>query len=166
MNIKIKTPVIEQSPLCRSYVVEITTLRNNESKETTFPVGPFKKGEDEASLESLLATLQRMKKRTRDAGGYHNYTGALGFMQWFANNLTIDDIHNYEPLALSFYPEETQQAIIELVGDKGTLWPQDVTEPDHTYSYHKNMRSHERLKSYNVFYYNKKNVKLNVKVTL
>lgn len=139
-----------------SYVVEIETMIGDGDGYPTSTLGPFKKNQDEASLQSLLETLKRMKEEhPYGMCGSDRYDMVFGFEQWFPGDDGNDYelLERYSPKLIAKYGKEALMEVIELSKDHYGEWKDDITTDGY---------SPEQLLGYKVFYYDKNGVKYNV----
>lgn len=135
-----------------SYVVEIQSMRGDADGYTKFNVGPFKKGKEEANLQSLLETLKRMKAEFSYDTGFRN---VLGFEQWFGEAGSFDDMHEWFPELLEMFGTEAHQQILDLSKNHSSEWHND---PMNGY------QTPEQLDEYKVFFYDSKGKKFHVEI--
>lgn len=160
MRFDITTPVTVTPP--DTYTVEVTTYRGDADGYSDFTMGPFKRGENEDSLQCLLETLRRTKERFPNGRGgsieYSYENDVLGFVQWFGGSpcSTVEEMQEHYPKHLELFGAEVNLAISALAEDfyyEG--WP---TEEIYEGSFE------ESLDTYQVFYYDHNSVKFNVSV--
>lgn len=150
MQLVIDQPVpVDEAPT-DSYVVVIESMQGDADGYRKFTVGPFKKNQDEAPLQSLLETLKRMM----DIGG-RKYDDVLGFQQWFGEVTSIEDLQKYYPNVLNKYGVEVNQELIALTENHFSEWHGDAIA-DYQYL--------EKLTGYWVFYYDEAAVKHTVQI--
>ena len=140
-----------------SYVVEIQSMQGDADGYREFTVGPFKKGQDEVPLQSLLETLQRMKARFPNGmRGDSTYNDVLGHLQWFGTEtVTIEFLQEYYPEVLSTYGVEAHQELINVAENHYTEWQGDALT---------DYKKDEKLTKYGVVYYDEAGTKRNVEV--
>jgi hypothetical protein len=157
MKLIITDPVPVKDMPKDSYIVEIQSMQGDGDGYRDFTVGPFVKDRDEASLQSLLETLERMKTGF-PPGVIRNgaYRDVLGFLQWFGTEeITIESLREYYPDLLSKYGEKAHQEIIDLTENHYSEWHGDALT-DYTRD--------EKLTKYGVVYYDKTGTKYNVEI--
>ena len=136
-----------------SYTVEIQSMQGDADGYTNFKLGPFKRGENDLNLQSLLETLNRMEKHRSK----RDYEDVLGFQQWFGEVGSLESLQEYYPELLSKYGEETHLALIQL--SKGMHyeeeWPRDAMS---------GYELPERLTKYEVFYFSPEGTKYIVEI--
>lgn len=157
MQLVVESPVPVAETPKDSYVVEIVSMQGDADGYREFSVGPFKKGQDEAPLQSLLETLQRMEAGLpRDARGNSTYNNVLGHLQWFGTELvTIEFLQEYYPEVLNTYGPEVHQELIDLSENHYVEWHGDaMTDYQHD----------EKLTKYGVMYYDEAGTKHSVKI--
>lgn len=155
MRIEVTTPVpVPEVPL-GSFVVEVETMWGDGDDYKTFVAGPFVRGRDEASLESVLSTLDVMTKRGPDFPyNWDSYSDIPGFAHWFGQ---LRDLQSLETI----YPEQIKLGrkyhanLLEL--SKG--FRSDDYWPDDEYAVYD-------LSKYHVYYYDAEGVKFNVEFAL
>lgn len=157
MKLIITSPVPVVPP--NSYTVEITTYRGDSDGDSHLIMGPFKRDEEEASLQCLLETLQRTKEQFpngRLGNEEYSYTRTvLGFLQWFGASTcsTLEEMQENYPEELEIFGIDSSLAITSLVKEfYADNWPfqEGCIE--------------ETLSKYEVFYYDEGSVKHNVEI--
>lgn len=159
MQLVVESPVPVAETPKDSYVVEIQSMQGDADGYREFSVGPFKKGQDEAPLQSILETLKRMETGlSRDARGNSTYNNVLGHLQWFGTELvTIEFLQEYYPEVLNTYGAEVHQELIDLTENENHYaeWHGDaMTDYQHD----------EKLTKYGVIYYDEAGTKHTVKI--
>lgn len=139
-----------------SYMVEIQTMMGDGDGYRALTVGPFKRGEQEASLQSLLETLSRMDaKFPRGMSGADNYDDVLGYYEWFCVVRSIEELNEYGAELIARDGVEVHQDILDLSEDHYEEWNMDAivdgTRP-------------EQLNKFNVFYYDDDGVKHTIQI--
>jgi hypothetical protein len=138
------------------FMVEIETMMGDGDGYRTLAVGPFKRGEQEASLQSLLETLQRMDgKFPRGMSGEDNYDDVLGYYEWFCAVRSIEDLNEYAVELITGDGVKVHQDIIDLSMDHWTEWNMDAIV---------NGIRPEKLNQFTVFYYDIAGVKHTVQI--
>lgn len=159
MKFIITDPIPVAEPPKDSYVVEVQSMQGDADGYHDFTVGPFKKGQDEAPLQSLLETLERMDAAFSPGGRRPDtYNDVLGHLQWFGTEIvTIDSLRQHYPNLLNKHGEEVHQELIDLTQNENHYaeWRGDAMT-DYTRD--------ERLTKYGVVYYNEAGVKFKVEV--
>lgn len=139
-----------------SYTVAIELMRGDGDGYTTITMGPFKRNEHEASLYCLLETLQRMKARYpngRRGGNTDAYDGVLGFVQWFGEVGSVEDLKKWHPQLLTSYSEKEHQEIIDAI-EVGEFYGEWYSHDD----------TQDSLTAYEVYYYDDDSSKYAVQV--
>lgn len=159
MQLVILAPIPPEEVPQDSYIVEIQSMQGDADGYREFTVGPFKKGQDEAPLQSLLETLKRMETGlSRDARGNSTYNNVLGHIQWFGTEIvTIEFLQEYYPEVLNAYGAEAHEELIKLTENENHYaeWHGDaMTDYQHV----------EKLTKYEVMYYNEAGIKHSVQV--
>lgn len=133
-----------------SYMVEIQTVMGDADGYRDFTVGPFKRGEQEASLQNLLETLRRMDEASRS-----DYDDVLGFSEWFCVVRSIEEMRKYASALIARDGEKVHQEIMDLSTAHYEEWHMDPisggTIP-------------QGLSDYSVFYYDNAGVKHTVAI--
>jgi hypothetical protein len=141
-----------------SYMVEIQTMMGDGDGYRVLTVGPFKRGQQEDSLQSLLETLKRMdEKFPRGMGGTDNYDDVLGYYEWFCAVRSIESLKKYGAELIARDGETVHQEILALSGDHYEEWNMDAIVDG--------MRP-EKLDEYKVFYYDAVGTKHTVQISL
>lgn len=149
MQFIVKSAIPETEVPKDSYVVEIQSMQGDADGYREFTVGPFKKGQDEAPLQSVLETLQRMK--ARGMRGNSTYNDVLGHLQWFGTEtVTIEFLQEYYPEVLSTYGVEAHQELIDMTENYYTEWHGDAMT---------DYQQDEKLTKYGVVYYDEAGTK-------
>lgn len=152
MKLTITDPIIPKTSPKDQCIVEITTMQGDADGYRHFTVGPFSKGEEEASLLSLLETLNRMTTQfSYDTG----YEFVLGFEQWFGECNNIGELEEYFPNLLAKYGEEAHQVIYDLCSGFTEEWHKDPRG---------NGNHPEQLDKFRVVYYDNSGSKFNVEI--
>lgn len=156
MQIVISDPV--PTVAIDSYMVEIQTMMGDGDGYRVLTVGPFKRGQQEDSLQSLLETLKRMdEKFPRGMGGQDNYDDVLGYYEWFCAVRSIEELNKYGADLIARDGETVHQEILALSGDHYEEWNMDAIVDG--------MRP-EKLDEYKVFYYDAVGTKHTVQISL
>jgi hypothetical protein len=135
---------------CDSYVVEIQTMLGYGNVYRDFTVGPFKRGEQEASLQSLLETLGRMaEKFPHGMGGIDNYDDVLGYYEWFCAIRSIEGLMKLVDL-IARDGAKVHHEIMSLSTEYWVEWHMDAIV---------DCLRPERLTDYEVFYYDEAGMK-------
>jgi hypothetical protein len=157
VQLVIKDPSpIEETPK-DSYVVEIQSMQGDGDGYRDFTVGPFKRGQDEAPLQSLLETLKRMEEKFPNGRtGNGTYRDVLGFQQWFGTELTsIESLQEYYPDLLNKHGVEAHQQLIGLTENHFSEWHGDAMT---------DYQRDEKLTKCGVVYYDEAGTKHDVQV--
>lgn len=86
MKIEITTPIPAVEAPSDAFVVEVDAIRDDGDFKKIV-VGPFARGRDEASLESLMTTLELMFELGPVDGTDRNFYGNVeGFDHWFGKS--------------------------------------------------------------------------------
>lgn len=154
MQIVISDPV--PAVAIDGYMVEIETMMGDGDGYRALTVGPFKRGEQEASLQSLLETLKRMdEKFPRGMSGDGNYDDVLGYYEWFCAVRSIEDMNKYGAELIARDGAAVHQEIMDLSTEHYEEWNMDAivdgTRP-------------EQLNKFNVFYYDDAGVKHTIQI--
>lgn len=152
-----------------AYVVEVTTFWGNDDffKWDTLELGPFKEGEHEANLYSLVETCQRMSDLySRVLRHESDYSKVLGFEPWF--NPTEFGLPELEAF-MEQNPEITTKYGIDVITDLfnkaegfaetypyAVRWDSSISAEDDTPPV---------LKQYKVFYFDSDGKKFEVDIT-
>ena len=144
VQITISDPVLAGA--IDSFMVEIQTVMGDADGYRDFTVGPFKRGGQESSLQSVLETLRRMENKVPRG----DYDDVLGYMEWFCAVRSIDDLRKYEPALIARDGEEIHQEIMDLSTEHYEEWHMDPIV-DGAYP--------EKLSEYKVFYYDERGIK-------
>lgn len=144
MQINIGDPV--PAVAIDGYMVEIQTVMGDADGYRDFSVGPFKRDGQEASLQSALGTLRRMKNKVPRG----DYDDVLGYMEWFCAVRSIEEMRKYEPALLSRDGEKVHQEILDLSTEHYEEWHSDPFLDGIT---------PQRLVEYKVFYYDEGGIK-------
>lgn len=138
------------------FVVEIHTYQGADDGNSVFSVGPFKKGQDEESLESLVETLERVRytfRRGSPTRETANHSDVLGFLHWFGPEeySDMDVLRNEYPALVEKFGVEAHQELARLAykSDWYSPWPEDNLRglgQNENYPY-------ETLNNYDVFYF-------------
>lgn len=161
MKFKITTPLPQPTD---SFVVEITTYQGDSDGNSVFRVGPFVKGKDEESLQSLIETLERVLETFRWPTNQlenHHYD-VLGFYHWFSNeDRSIEFMQENYPEILERHGVEVHTELARLTDGFYPDWPMD-----HLYGLRETRYGFicESLRQYKVFYYDNAGVKYSVVV--
>jgi hypothetical protein len=159
MQLVILAPVPVKETPKDSFVVEIESMQGDADGYREFSVGPFKKDQDEAPLQSLLETLKRMETGLSNGmRGNRTYNNVLGHLQWFGTELvTIEFLQEYYPEVLNTYGAEAHQELIKLTENENHYaeWHGDaMTGYQHD----------EKLTKYEVMYYDEAGIKHAVQI--
>lgn len=140
------------------YMVEVRAMGGDADYYRDFAVGPFKRGEHEENLQSLLETLDAMYKKFKDSGmsWYENYNDVLGYYEWFHGIHTLEVlIERHGDALVARDGAELHEKIMELSKGHSSRWHSDsMTDGE----------SPEQLTSYSVFYYDEAGFKHAVQV--
>lgn len=157
MQLVIQNPVPVADTPKDSYFVEIQSMQGDGDGYREFSVGPFKKGQDEAPLQSVLETLKRMETGLSNGmRGNRTYNNVLGHLQWFGTEIvTIEFLQEYYPEVLDTHGAEVHQKLIDLSANHYVEWHGDaMTDYQHD----------EKLTKYEVMYYDEAGTKHAVKI--
>jgi hypothetical protein len=135
-----------------SFEVKIKVMFGDADGYSSFKVGGFRRGSDEAALESLITTLERVQGK-----GYQRaaYPEVEGFYSWFGTSLAEDEAA-YNDEYLSDVPYEAFAYHYALAQELATRtetypdWPSDVAAGD---------GRDALLESFELFYYDLSGVK-------
>lgn len=150
MQFSIASPVV---PPLDCFMVEVRTYQGDESGDTVFSVGPFRRDADEASLQSLIETLDRVRDNFRwgnpDRLAHHE--DILGFLHWFDSSdySNMGDLRNDYPELVEMYGVEAHEELARLTDGWYPDWPLDHLRGFGSEGRH----ALERLGEYEVFYY-------------
>lgn len=140
------------------YMVEVRAMGGDADYYRDFAVGPFKRGEHEENLQSLLETLDAMYKKFKDSGmsWYENYNDVLGYYEWFHGIHTLEVlIERHGDTLVARDGAELHEKIMGLSKDHSARWHSDsMTDGE----------SPEQLTGYSVFYYDEAGFKHAVQV--
>lgn len=139
-------------------MVEVRAMGGDANYYRDFTVGPFKRGEQEANLQSLLETLNRMKEKFKDSGmsWYENYDDVLGYYEWFHGIHTLESLIGKHGNALVARDgAEIHQKIMNLSKDHSSRWHGDGMV---------DYESPEQLVAFEVVYYDVVSAKYTVRV--
>lgn len=140
------------------YMVEVRAMGGDADYYRDFAVGPFKRGEHEENLQSLLETLDRMKAKFEYSGmsWYENYNDVLGFYEWFHGIHILEVlIERHGDALVARDGAEIHQEIMALSKDHSSRWHGDAMV---------DCERPESLTSYRVFYYDAAGFKHEVRV--
>lgn len=141
-----------------SYMVEVRAMGGDADYYRDFTVGPFKRDEHEANLQSLLETLDRMYNKFKNSGmsWSDNYNDVLGYYEWFHGIHTLEIlIGRHGDALVARDGAEIHQKIMDLSKDHSSRWHGDAMV---------DCESPEQLSSYSVFYYDEAGSKHAVRV--
>lgn len=133
------------------YMVEIQTVMGDADGYRDFTVGPFKRGGQENSLQSVLETLRRMENKVPSG----DYDDVLGYQEWFCAVRSIDDLRKYEPALIARDGEKVHQDIMDLSTEHYEEWHSDPFLDG---------VAPQMLVEYKVFYYDERGVKSFVQI--
>lgn len=138
------------------YMVEIETMMGDGDGYRVLTVGPFKRGEQESSLQSLLETLKRMDGAfPRGMSGEDNYDDVLGYYEWFCAVRSIEDLNKYGPELIARDGVQVHQDVIKFSMNHWTEWNMDAIVDG--------IRP-EKLNHFAVFYYDDAGAKHTVRI--
>lgn len=156
MKISISDPV--PAVANDSYMVEIQSMMGDGDGYRNLVVGPFKRGQHEASLQSLLETLKRMdEKFPRGMGGQDGYDDVLGYYEWFCAVRSIEALNKYGAELIARDGVDVHQEILDLSTEHYEEWNMDAIVDG--------IRP-EKLDDYTVFYYDAVGTKHTVQIRL
>jgi hypothetical protein len=141
-----------------SYMVEVRAMGGDADYYRDFAIGPFKRGEHEENLQSLLETLDRMKEKFGNSGmsWYENYNDVLGYYEWFHGIHTLEVlIERHGDALVARDGEEIHQKIMDLSKGHSSRWHGDAMV---------DCESPEQLDKFIVFYYDEAGFKHEVRV--
>jgi hypothetical protein len=158
MKLVVQNPVPVAETPKDSYVVEIQSMQGDGDGYRDFTVGPFKKGQDEASLQSLLETLKRMDERFPNGRtGDGTYRDVLGFQQWFGTDIvSIEHFQEFYPQLLTEHGIAVHEELIQLAEHHFSEWHGDAMT---------DYKRDEKLSKYEVFYYDGAGMKHTVDIS-
>lgn len=149
MQIVISDPV--PAVAIDGYMVEVQTMMGDGDAYRDFTVGPFKRGGQESSLQSLLETLTRMEdKFPYGMGGTDSYNDVLGYYEWFCAVRSIEALNKYGAELIARDGAEVHQKIMNLSTNHYEEWNMDATV---------DCIRPEMLNKFAVFYYDEAGVK-------
>lgn len=153
------------APPVDCFMVEVHTYQGDSNGNSVFTVGPFRRGADEASLQSLIETLDRVRENFRwgnpDRLPYHD--DILGFLHWFDSTdySDMNVLRDEHPEVVARYGVEVHEELARLAEGWYPEWPWDQLikfGPDDR------TPVMEKLEKYLVFYYDTEGDKFSVEV--
>lgn len=152
-----------------AYVVEINTLWQNEdfSRSDSLVLGPFKEGEHEANLYSLVETCQRMSDLyIRVLRHENDYLDVLGFAMWFdptiSDLIDLEEFMEQNPELVNNYGKDVIIDIFNKAENFAKTYPYAVRYDSSIPAEDDTLPA---LKEYSVFYFNSDGKKFEVDIT-